>query len=83
MVAPGSKLRPLTLRYAFGFIASNLYSVALFSDSLFGFYTRKEQFQKAETAYPRQAAEKMEVCFREMGDYKMAYYYATKLRQTD
>lgn len=42
-----------------------------------------EQFQKAETAYPRQAAEKMEVCFREMGDYKMAYYYATKLRNQE
>ncbi len=42
-----------------------------------------EQFQKAEKIYPRRAAEKMEICFREMGDYKMAYYYATKLRQTD
>lgn len=42
-----------------------------------------EQFQKAEKAFPRLAAEKMEICFREMGDYKMAYYYATKLRQAD
>ena len=39
-----------------------------------------EQYQKAEKEYPRQAAEKMEICFREMGDYKMAYYYATKQR---
>ena len=42
-----------------------------------------EQYQKAESAYPRQAAEKMEVCFRELGDYKMAYYYATKLRNQE
>ncbi len=42
-----------------------------------------EQYQKAEKAFPRRAAEKLEICFREMGDYKMAYFYACKLRESE
>ena len=38
-------------------------------------------YQKAETAAPRQVVERLEVCCRELEDYKMAYQYACKLRQ--
>lgn len=35
-------------------------------------------FHIAETAYPRETAEKLEHCYRELGDYKRAYEYACK-----
>lgn len=38
-------------------------------------------FREAETAYPSQTARQLEVCFRELGDYKMAYLYACKQRE--
>ena len=35
-------------------------------------------FHGAETAYPKETAEKLERCYREMEDYKRAYEYACK-----
>lgn len=47
-----------------------------------GEYARAaEHYRAAEGAYPRRAAEKLEVCYRELSDYQQAYYYACKLRQ--
>ncbi|MBO5953181.1 MAG: helix-turn-helix transcriptional regulator [Oscillospiraceae bacterium] len=37
-------------------------------------------FQNAEAVYPRQACERLEVCCRELGDFKRAYEYACRLR---
>lgn len=37
-------------------------------------------FRKAEAAYPRQMAGRLEACYREMGDFKKAYEYACKQR---
>lgn len=39
-----------------------------------------EDLKKAEGAYPEECAKLLEICFREMGDYKRAYEYARKLR---
>ena len=39
-------------------------------------------YQQAESAYPKETAPRLEHCFRELDDYKMAYYYACKLRDT-
>lgn len=33
-------------------------------------------FQKAWEAYPEETAPELECCFRELGDYRQAYYYA-------
>lgn len=38
-------------------------------------------FQKAEEAFPTECGRHLERCFREIGDFKMAYYYACKLRE--
>lgn len=35
-------------------------------------------FHGAETAYPKETASKLELCYREMQDYKRAYEYACK-----
>lgn len=40
-------------------------------------------FQKAEAAYPNESISKLEQCFRELGDYKMAYFYACKSRERE
>ena len=37
---------------------------------------------RAEAAYPEETAEKLEICYREMEDYKRAYFYATKRKGT-
>ena len=37
-------------------------------------------FHAAEEHYPEITGEKLEICYREMGDYKMAYYYAKKVK---
>lgn len=37
-------------------------------------------FHKAETAYPKETAAKLERCYRELGDYRQAYEYACKQR---
>lgn len=39
-----------------------------------------EHFRKAETAYPEMCVPVLETCFRELGDYKMAYEYACRQR---
>ncbi len=36
--------------------------------------------EQAQVQFPREAAEGLEVCWRELGDYKQAYEYACKLR---
>ena len=41
-----------------------------------------ECFHKAEVVYPEETAEKLEICYRELEDYKKAYFYATKRRGT-
>lgn len=35
-------------------------------------------YHKAEEEMPKTCQKRLEICYREMGDYKMAYYYATK-----
>lgn len=37
-------------------------------------------FHGAETAYPQESAARLETCYRELEDYKKAYYYACKQR---
>ncbi len=39
-----------------------------------------EAFRKAEAAYPRQAVPRLEICYRELGDFRLAYEYACKGR---
>ena len=36
---------------------------------------------RAEEAYPGATASKLELCYREMGDFKQAYFYACKQKQ--
>lgn len=38
-------------------------------------------FHAAETAYPRETAPALERCYRELGDYRLAYQYACKSRE--
>ena len=42
--------------------------------------TAVAHFLLAEDAFPRQAYARLEVCYRELGDFKMAYAYACKQR---
>lgn len=50
------------------------------------FFSRKEYpqaarcFRGAESVFPRECAEKLEICYRELGDFKQAYEYACKQR---
>ena len=39
-----------------------------------------KHLQMAEILYPRQVLSKLEVCFRELGDFKQAYEYACRQR---
>ena len=39
-----------------------------------------QHYRQAEEAFPRRAAAAMEICCRELEDYKGAYYYACRLR---
>lgn len=43
--------------------------------------TAAKQLQQAESACPEEAVPLLEAAFRELGDYKTAYYYACKLRK--
>jgi hypothetical protein len=38
-------------------------------------------FRKAEVEFPQRCAEQLEVCYRELGDFRQAYYYACKRRE--
>ncbi len=38
-------------------------------------------FQQAEARFPEEAVQALEVCFRELGDYRKAYFYACKQRR--
>ena len=40
-------------------------------------------YQQAESAFPKACAQALEICYRELEDYKMAYHYACKLRQLE
>ena len=40
-----------------------------------------EHYLRAEAAYPGQTARALEICYRELGDYKNAYLYACKQRE--
>ncbi len=42
-----------------------------------------ECFLRAEGAYPTACAKALETCYRELGDYKNAYLYACKQRETE
>jgi transcriptional regulator with XRE-family HTH domain len=37
-----------------------------------------ECFRRAEEAYPEETAKALEACYRELGDFKQAYFYACK-----
>ena len=37
-------------------------------------------FLKAEPAYPKPSAAKLEICYRELGDFQQAYLYACRQR---
>ena len=39
-----------------------------------------EHYRQAETAFPGECAKALEICYRELEDYKLAYYYACKQR---
>lgn len=39
-----------------------------------------EAFRRAEPEYPREATVRLEVCYRELGDFRLAYEYACKQR---
>lgn len=45
------------------------------------FTLAKDAFLRAEAAFPQETAERLELCYRELGDYKMAYFYACKGRK--
>lgn len=38
------------------------------------------ELQQAEDTYPKETVSQLEICFRELGDYKKAYLYACKAR---
>lgn len=38
-------------------------------------------YQKAEGAYPKESLTALELCFRELGDFQNAYFYACKVRE--
>ena len=38
-------------------------------------------YRAAEEAYPKETARRLEVCYRVLEDYKMAYFYACKQRE--
>lgn len=42
-----------------------------------------EQYALAEEGYPRKVARRLEVCYRELGDFKQAYFYACKVRELE
>lgn len=44
------------------------------------FLDAARHFHGAENAYPKESAARLETCYRELEDYKKAYYYACKQR---
>jgi tetratricopeptide (TPR) repeat protein len=40
-----------------------------------------EHYRRAEEGYPRKTASRLERCYRELEDYKQAYFYACKQRK--
>lgn len=41
-----------------------------------------EHYRRAETAFPKEALPQLEICYRELGDYKLAYEYACRQKNT-
>ena len=41
------------------------------------------QYHRAETAMPEETAPKLELCYREMGNYQQAYFYACKQKKQE
>lgn len=41
-----------------------------------------EHYRLAETAFPKEVLPRLEVCYRELGDYKLAYEYACRQKNT-
>ena len=44
------------------------------------FASAAECFRKAEGAFPEKCAVRLERCYRELGDFRQAYFYACKRR---
>ena len=42
-----------------------------------------EHYRLAEEGYPRKTARRLEECYRELGDFKQAYFYACKVREQE
>lgn len=42
-----------------------------------------EHYRLAEEGYPRKTARRLEECYRELGDFKQAYFYACKVRELE
>lgn len=45
------------------------------------FQSAEKCYRLAEGKYPKETAARLEVCYRNMDDYKMAYFYACKQRE--
>lgn len=45
------------------------------------YQSAEECYRLAEGRYPKETAARLEVCYRNMNDYKMAYFYACKQRE--
>ena len=42
-----------------------------------------EHYLSAEGEYPRKTAQRLEICYRELGNFERAYFYACKVRQLE
>lgn len=42
-----------------------------------------EHYRRAEADYPRKTARRLEECYREVGDFKQAYFYACRVRELE
>ncbi len=51
---------------------------AYFAQGLFS--EAAKHYEKAQTRYPKETAERLEKCYQQLEDYKMAYFYACKQR---
>jgi hypothetical protein len=50
--------------------------------SLLRFAEAAAHYHKAEDTYPEKCAVRLERCYRELGDFKQAYFYACKQRDS-
>lgn len=68
LLAPVSDSQQPTVQYLMGQAYFEMQEYAKAADCL----------HRAEESFPEETTQKLEICYREMGDYKMAYYYAKK-----